>query len=82
MDTPILDFLKGYQLEGMARLHMPGHKGRGPLGVEGLDLTEIKGADSLWRRSPRRSRAGPSSPGTQAGRRHCRRQTLPAPEAR
>ena len=48
MDTPILDFLKGYQLEGMARLHMPGHKGRGPLGVEGLDLTEIKGADSLY----------------------------------
>lgn len=48
MDTPIVDFLKGYQLEGMARLHMPGHKGRGPLGVEAFDLTEIKGADSLY----------------------------------
>ena len=48
MNTPILDFLKGYQIEGMSRLHMPGHKGRGPLGVEGFDLTEIKGADSLY----------------------------------
>ena len=48
MDTPILDFLQGYQLEGMARLHMPGHKGRGPLGCEAWDLTEIKGADSLY----------------------------------
>lgn len=48
MDTPILDFLKSYQAGGTARLHMPGHKGRGPLGVEGLDLTEIRGADSLY----------------------------------
>lgn len=48
MDIPILDFLKGYQIEGMSRLHMPGHKGCGPLGVEALDLTEIKGADSLY----------------------------------
>ncbi|MDE6107782.1 MAG: amino acid decarboxylase [Oscillospiraceae bacterium] len=48
MDTPIFDFLKGYQREGMSRLHMPGHKGIGPLGCEALDLTEIKGADSLY----------------------------------
>ena len=27
---------------------MPGHKGRGPLGCEALDLTEIPGADSLY----------------------------------
>ncbi len=27
---------------------MPGHKGRGLLGVESLDLTEISGADSLY----------------------------------
>lgn len=27
---------------------MPGHKGQGPLGVEALDLTEVKGADSLY----------------------------------
>lgn len=32
----------------MLRMHMPGHKGQGPLGVEGLDLTEIRGADSLY----------------------------------
>ena len=30
------------------RLHMPGHKGEGPLGVEPLDITEISGADSLY----------------------------------
>ncbi len=48
MDTPILDFLKGYQLEGMSRLHMPGHKGIGPLGCEEWDITEVKGADSLY----------------------------------
>ena len=27
---------------------MPGHKGLGMLGVEALDLTEVKGADSLY----------------------------------
>ena len=48
MNTSILDFLKGYQLEGMSRFHMPGHKGRGPLGCEGWDITEVKGADSLY----------------------------------
>ena len=30
------------------RLHMPGHKGVGPLGCEQLDITEIAGADSLY----------------------------------
>lgn len=48
MDTPILDFLRGYEIEGMSRFHMPGHKGTGPLGCEAWDLTEIKGADSLY----------------------------------
>ena len=48
MNTPILDFLRGYQLEGMSRLHMPGHKGAGSLGCEGWDITEIKGADCLY----------------------------------
>ena len=43
METPILDFLKGYQLEGMSRFHMPGHKGSGPLGCESWDITEVKG---------------------------------------
>lgn len=48
METPILDFLKGYRAGGMSRLHMPGHKGLGPLGCEAWDLTEVKGADSLY----------------------------------
>ena len=29
-------------------MHMPGHKGMGLLGVEGLDITEIDGADVLY----------------------------------
>ena len=41
METPILDFLRGYQREGMSRFHMPGHKGMGPLGCEDWDITEV-----------------------------------------
>ena len=48
MTTPIYDFLKKYTQQSPTRLHMPGHKGRGPLGVCPLDLTEITGADSLY----------------------------------
>lgn len=48
MTTPLADFLRTYAASGMARLHMPGHKGRGPLGCEAWDLTEISGADSLY----------------------------------
>lgn len=48
MTTPILDFLRAYREGGTARFHMPGHKGKGPLGCEGLDITEIKGADVLY----------------------------------
>lgn len=48
MNTPVFDFLKGYQLEGMSRFHMPGHKGTKRLGCEDWDLTEIKGADALY----------------------------------
>ena len=48
MNTPICDFVKRYAESGMHRLHMPGHKGIGPLGCEVLDVTEIKGADSLY----------------------------------
>ncbi len=44
MTTPICDFVKAYHAH---RLHMPGHKGVGPLGCEALDITEIAGADSL-----------------------------------
>ena len=48
MNTPIYDFAKTYRDLRPARFHMPGHKGRGPLGCEDLDLTEIPGADSLY----------------------------------
>lgn len=48
MTTPILDFLRRYQERGAARLHMPGHKGAGPLGCEALDITEVQGADALY----------------------------------
>lgn len=48
MDTPICDFVRGYTQSGALRLHMPGHKGSGPLGLEALDITEIAGADSLY----------------------------------
>ena len=32
----------------MIRAHMPGHKGKPFLGCEALDITEIRGADSLY----------------------------------
>ncbi len=51
MNTPICDFVKGYSQGDFSRLHMPGHKGQGPLGCEGLDITEISGADSLYQAS-------------------------------
>lgn len=46
--TPICDFAAAYEASGAMRLHMPGHKGHGFLGVEGRDLTEIDGADVLY----------------------------------
>lgn len=48
MDTPICDFVRAYAQKGVQRLHMPGHKGIGPLGVENLDITEVEGADELY----------------------------------
>lgn len=51
MTTPIADFLRRYQQANPSRFHMPGHKGRGPLGCEAWDVTEIKGADSLYEAS-------------------------------
>ncbi len=48
MNTPIVDFVKAYAQSGKARLHMPGHKGQGILGVEQYDITEISGADVLY----------------------------------
>ena len=48
MSTPIADFLQRYAGESMTRFHVPGHKGISFLGCEALDLTEVKGADSLY----------------------------------
>ena len=48
MTTPICDFARRYAEGDALRLHMPGHKGAGFLGVEQWDITEIEGADSLY----------------------------------
>lgn len=48
MKTPICDYVNQYAQKEALRLHMPGHKGVGVLGVERLDITEISGADSLY----------------------------------
>ena len=47
MNTPIYDFVKSYAAKSGVRFHMPGHKGKGPLGIEALDITEVAGADVL-----------------------------------
>ena len=49
MNTPICDFVRAYADSKQLRFHMPGHKGMGTLGVEHLDITEIDGADVLYR---------------------------------
>ena len=46
--TPICDFVRRYAESKTARMHMPGHKGSGVLGIEAFDITEISGADSLY----------------------------------
>ena len=51
MKTPICDFVRKYAESRTVRMHMPGHKGRGPLGIEALDITEISGADALYEAS-------------------------------
>ena len=48
MTTPIFDFVKKYSESSSVRFHMPGHKGRGELGFEQYDITEIHGADKLY----------------------------------
>lgn len=48
MNTPIYTFVTRYLESGASRLHMPGHKGRGTLGCEARDITEIAGADELY----------------------------------
>ena len=48
MNTPIADFVRGYDKKNVSRLHMPGHKGVSFLGCEAYDITEVEGADSLY----------------------------------
>lgn len=48
MNTPICDFVKNYIESRTVRLHMPGHKGKALLGMEPWDITEVRGADSLY----------------------------------
>ena len=48
MKTPIADFVSEYASKQISRFHMPGHKGKGLLGCERLDITEICGADVLY----------------------------------
>lgn len=48
MHTPIADFISKYIDSDISRLHMPGHKGKGALGCEKWDITEIQGADALY----------------------------------
>ena len=48
MITPVVDFVRRYAQQRTTRMHMPGHKGRGPLGCEERDITEIAGADELY----------------------------------
>lgn len=46
METPIFDFIKKYTASDTVRCHMPGHKGKN--NIYRYDITEIKGADSLF----------------------------------
>ena len=48
MNTPICEFVRGYAAGDPLRLHMPGHKGKELLGMETRDITEVRGADSLY----------------------------------
>ena len=47
--TPVCDWVERYAAENPVRMHMPGHKGRVIIGPERLDITEIDGADELFR---------------------------------
>ena len=49
METPISDLVRAYAESHPVRMHMPGHKGQPLTGPEALDLTEIGGADVLYR---------------------------------
>ncbi|MBQ2863054.1 MAG: hypothetical protein IJE84_02665 [Clostridia bacterium] len=48
MKTPIFDFVEEYIQRSSVRAHMPAHKGRGKIGCECRDITEVDGADVLY----------------------------------
>ncbi len=48
MKSPIADFLEKYSQEDKMRMHMPGHKGKGKDTYFKYDITEVRGADSLF----------------------------------
>ncbi|MBP3761340.1 MAG: aminotransferase class I/II-fold pyridoxal phosphate-dependent enzyme [Ruminococcus sp.] len=50
MNTPLYDFLLKYSSSEILRCHMPGHKGKFRYleNICNIDITEIKGADSLF----------------------------------
>lgn len=53
MNTPVYNFVKGYNDKHTVRAHMPGHKGKSPIITEissayAYDITEISGADALF----------------------------------
>ena len=48
MNAPVNKFVREYAKSGIARFHMPGHKGQKFHGLEPWDITEIKGADYLF----------------------------------
>ena len=48
ISTPVCDFVQDYVAHAPVRMHMPGHKGAGPLGIENADITEIDGAGELY----------------------------------
>ncbi len=39
--TPLSDYVENYVSSSPVRLHMPGHKGDGLLGIENMDITEL-----------------------------------------
>lgn len=59
MNAPVNKFVREYAKSGIARFHMPGHKGQKFHGLEPWDITEIKGADYLLKPRGSSHRAKP-----------------------
>lgn len=67
MNAPVNKFVREYAKSGIARFHMPGHKGQKFHGLEALDITEIKGADYLFEAEGSSHRAKPKAKAYAAG---------------